>query len=62
MCRADAEVGDAAGPVRLVRQLGYDHLGRARQSGRGRGARTAVADDGGDMRDQGVVVDLAEGV
>src|SRR5690242_16872494 len=59
--RADAQVSDPTGPVRLVRHLGYDHLRCARPGGRRRGASTAVVYDGGDPTEQGLLVDLADG-
>jgi len=46
--RADAELGYAARPMRLVNDLGHHDLRRAGQGGRRRRARAAVVHDGGD--------------
>ena len=61
MCRADAQVGHPAGPVRLVHYLGYHHLRRAGPGGRRRRARAAVVHDGGHPAEQCLLVDLADG-
>ena len=61
VCRADARVGHPAGPVRLVRHLGYHHLRRAGPGGGRRGARAAVVHDGGHPAEQCLLVDLADG-
>ena len=60
MCRADAQVGHPAGPVRLVRHLGHHHLRCAGPGGRRRGARAAVVHDGGHPAEQCLLVDLAD--
>jgi hypothetical protein len=39
VCRADAQVGHPACPVRLIRHLGYDHLRSAGPGGRSCRAR-----------------------
>ena len=49
-----------ARPVRLVDELGHQHLRDSCQRGGLRRARAAVVHDGGDAREQRLVVDLAD--
>ena len=60
VCHSDAQLGDSIAPVRLVPGLGHHHLGRACASRSRRRARAAMVHHGGHVREQCLLVDLAD--
>ena len=60
MGRTDPELDHPARPVRLVDDLGHDHLRCPGKRGCRRGAGAAVMHDRGDAREQGLVVHVAD--
>jgi hypothetical protein len=57
---ADPEFADSSGEVVLVVVLGNDDLGCPGPGGRGGGPRAAVVHDGGDPREERLLVDVSD--